>query len=133
MNRLIYCPSDDFVEEASALSKKNYLQILVGDNDYTKNLDFNRGKVSVISVPENKSCSFNTSVKKGFHQNIIYKNEFCIIKNNVNLFINDELIKPMYEERHVAKFVYLCEYGGDHSCKIIVDEKIEEEFTFVVD
>jgi hypothetical protein len=132
MERVIYCPSDNLLEEASALSKKNYLPIIVGDNDHTKSLDFNRKKVSVVSIPEHRGCILLSSVKKGFHQNLKYRNDFIIIKNKINLFINNVLIKPMYEESHVAKFVYLCKESGDHSCKIVVDGKIEEEFSFVV-
>ena len=132
MNRVIYCPSNEFLEEASSLARKNYLQIIVGDNDHTENLDFDREKVSVISVPENKGYSLSTIIKKGFHQNIKYKNEFCIIKNRVSLFINDEPVKPVYEESHVAKFIYFCKNIGDYSCKIVIDQEIEEEFSFVV-
>jgi Fe-S cluster biosynthesis and repair protein YggX len=133
MERVIYCPSDELLEKASDISKKNYLPIIVGDNDHTKNLEFDREKISIVSIPEHKGYTIFNSIKKGFHQNIKYKNEFIIIKNKINLFINNELIKPMYEESHIAKFVYLCKESGDYSCKIIVDEKVEEEFSFVVD
>jgi hypothetical protein len=132
MNRVIYCPSNEFIEEASSLARKNYLQIIVGDNDHTQNLVFDREKVSVVSVPMYKGSVILTCVKKGFHQNIKYKNEFCIIKNKINLFVNDESIKPLYEESHVAKFMYVCKEIGDYSCRIVVDQKIEEEFSFVV-
>jgi hypothetical protein len=132
MYRVVYCPSDEFLEESAILAKKNYLQIIVGDNDYTKNLEFNREKVSVVSIPEHKGAMLLNSVKKGFHQSIKYKNDFIIIKNKINLFINNELVKPVYEESHIAKFVYICKEYGNYSCKIIVDEKVEEEFSFVV-
>jgi hypothetical protein len=132
MDRVIYCPSSEFLEEASSLARKTYLQIIVGDNDHTADLDFDRGKVLVVSVPQNKGYFFLKSVKEGFHQNIKYKNEFCVIKNKVNLFINNDLIKPVYEESHVAKFIHLCKDVGDYSCRIVVDQKIEEEFSFVV-
>lgn len=132
MDRVIYCPSDSFLDEASSLSKRNHLQIIIGDNDHTRGLAFDRHKVSVVSIPQYKGYSLLDSVKKGFHQNIKYKNEFCIIKNKINLFINDELVKSLYEESHTAKFLYLCKEFGDYSCKIIVDGILEEEFSFVV-
>ena len=132
MDRIIYCPSDYFIEEATSLSAKNYLPIIIGDNSHTENLIFDREKVSVVSIPVHKGCMLLDSVKKGFHQNIKYKNEFLIIKNKVKLFINDKPIKSMYEESHVAKFVFVCEEIGNYYCKIVVDQEIEEEFSFVV-
>jgi hypothetical protein len=132
MDRVIYCPSDDFLEEASTLSSKNYLQIIIGDNSHTESLIFDREKVSVVSIPVYRGYTLLGNVKKGFHQSLNYKNEFIIIKNKIQLFVNNKIIKPMYEESHVAKFIFICEEIGDYSCRIVVDGKIEEEFCFVV-
>jgi hypothetical protein len=132
MERVIYCPSDEFLAEASSLSRKNSLQIIVGDNDHTRSLEFNREKVSSVSIPRHRYCAFLKTVEKGFHQNIKYINEFVILKNKINLYINNDEVKSLYEESHIAKFVYPCTDVGEHSCKIIVDGKIEEEFSFVI-
>jgi hypothetical protein len=133
MNRVIYCPSDDLIEEASSLSKKNHLQIIVGDNAHTENLQFDRTKISVVHIPQDKGYFILNSVKKGFHQNIKYKNEFSILKDRITFMINDDKVKSLYEESHIAKFVYLCKEIGEYHCKIFIDGKIEEEFSFVVD
>lgn len=133
MNRVIYCPSDELIDIASSVSKLNHLPILVGDNDYTKELKFNRDIVSVISIPEYKGCICLENVKLGFHQDIRYRNEFTVIKNNIKLFINEKEVKSSYEETHSAKFVYLCTKSGSYQCKIFINDEIEEEFTFVVD
>lgn len=47
--RLIYCPSEDFLEEATALARSASLQIVIGENQFTQDLDFDRSKVQVIS------------------------------------------------------------------------------------
>lgn len=132
MDRVIYCPSDDFLDEAIAMSSKNHLPIIIGDNSYTENLIFDREKTLVISIPMHKNFMAFDSVKKGLHQNIFYNNEFIVIKNKIKLYVNDKLIKPMYEESHTAKFIFVCEEIGNYCCKIIVDQKLEEEFNFVV-
>ena len=132
MDRVIYCPSDEFLAEASALSAKNFLQIIVGDNDHTSSLEFDRAKVLPISIPRYRGCSFLESVQKGFHQNIKYVNDFIVLKDKISLYINNDKVKSLYEESHVAKFIYSCKDSGEYSCRIMVDEKIEEEFSFVI-
>ena len=51
MERVIYCPSDDCLDEASALANENGLPIIVGDNSKTEDLTFDRDSVQVLEVP----------------------------------------------------------------------------------
>lgn len=132
MYRVIYCPNQDFLDTATLLSKDNNLSILIGDNDYTKNLSFNRDIVSIIKIPEHKEINTLQNVKKDFHQIIIYINEFLNIKDKIKLYINDIEIKSLYEESHNAKFLYLCKDIGEKDCKILINNQVEEEFSFVV-
>ena len=99
MERLIYCPSDDKIEEAIKLSKNNSLQILVGDNFYTKDLIFDRNIVSVIKIPQKKTVNYIEYVTQHLHQNIEYINEYVEIKNKIKLFIDEIEVKPVYEEK----------------------------------
>ena len=132
MERLIYCPSDDKIEEAIKLSKNNSLQILVGDNFYTKDLIFDRNIVSVIKIPQKKTVNYIEYVTQHLHQNIEYINEYVEIKNKIKLFIDEIEVKPVYEESHRAKFIYLCDNLGVYNGCIMIDGKIEEEFKFIV-
>jgi len=133
MRRYIYCPNDDLLDKATELAKKISIPILIGDNKDSKNIDFNRNFISVIKIPENRNISLlYNDVPVGFHQSIKYTNEFKDLKNNTKMIINDTLISPLYEEMHVIKYNYLCNEIGQYSCTIMIDNKKEEEFHFVV-
>jgi hypothetical protein len=66
------------------------------------------------------------------HRVATLENEFKDLKNSTKMIINDTLISPLYEEMHVIKYNYLCNEIGQYSCTIIIDNKKEEEFHFVV-
>lgn len=133
MQRYVYCPSEDFLDEASNLSKEVSLPIMVGDNAYSDNLIFDRSKVSVIKIPEKQNIFIgNATIKVGFHQSIKYTNEHKLLKNNIELYINGKKVPSLYEEMHVAKFNYLCTEIGEHLCIINVSDIKQEEFSFVV-
>lgn len=132
MNRMIYCPNEGMLEKAISMSKINLLPILIGDNEHTRKINFNRDDVCSISVPEYKGYDILTSVSVGFHQNVKYCNEFRILKNNIKLLVNNNQIKSLYQEKHFAKFIFKCEKSGNYECKILVNDEIEEEFSFVV-
>jgi len=133
MKRYIYCPEEQFLEEATELAKKVNLPILIGENKDSEKLNFDRNLISVIKIPENKSLrTLYEKVPLGFHQSIHYINEFKELKNNTKLFINKTLVKPLYEEMHAIKYNFLCQKIGDYSCIIVVNNEQEEEFYFVV-
>ena len=50
MSRLVYCPSENCLEEAEKLAKELKLPILVGDSSQTVNLNFDRTKVQIINT-----------------------------------------------------------------------------------
>ena len=105
----------------------------MGDSDSTQDLIFDRNDVSIIEIPLHDYLFIKTdSVNKGFHQKIIYTNEFLILKNSIKLIINSKRVKSFYEEKHCAKFLYECIDDGQHDCSIIIDGKLEREFSFVV-
>lgn len=134
MQRYVYCPSEEFLDEANNLAKKVSLSIMVGDNDHSTNLSFDRSKVSVIKIPERQDVFIsNSTIKLGFHQSIKYTNEYKVLKNNIELYVNNKKIPSFYEELHVVKFNFLCTEIGEHSCIINISNKKEEEFSFVVD
>lgn len=51
MDRLVYCNSEESLEEAIKLAEEWRLPIQIGDSGRTENLDFDRTKVSVIQIP----------------------------------------------------------------------------------
>ena len=47
--RLIYCPSESLLNQAEKLAKSCNLPIVIGENEFTKQLDFDRSIVQVVS------------------------------------------------------------------------------------
>jgi hypothetical protein len=133
MRRYVYCPSNDHIASAEELAIKTNLPILIGDSEESRDVVFDRGTVSIIKIPEKKDLIIlYKEVPIGFHQCIRYINEYKTLKNNIKLLINNELIKPLYEENHAVRYNFLCQTSGEHSCSISVNDSKEEEFSFVV-
>lgn len=51
MDRVVFCNSEEFIDEAVKLASEWMLPIQIGDSGRTENLDFDRTKVSVIQIP----------------------------------------------------------------------------------
>ena len=133
MERRVYCPSQVDLAQAELLAKSCKLPILIGDSESTQNLSFDRSQVQIIQIPIFNYFIFNDfNIKLGFHQNFIYVNEFFELINNVSLFINDDEIKPAYQEKHKIKFSYCCNNYGNHFGKIFLNKELVEEFEFNV-
>ena len=50
MSRLVYCPSEESLEEAEKLAKELKLPILVGGSSQTLDLNFDKTKVQIINT-----------------------------------------------------------------------------------
>ncbi len=51
MDRIVFCQSEEFINDAVKIAEEWRLPIQVGDSDRTKNLDFDRTQISVIQIP----------------------------------------------------------------------------------
>lgn len=132
MKRVIYCPTSKEVEEANELSLLTRLQIQIGDSEKTKNLSFDREKIQVVEIPEINELFSLPVINQYFHQTILYINEFLVLKNNIQLKIDKQLIDPVFQEKHRVKYSYFCEDHGVKYGTIYVDNKLIREFDFVV-
>lgn len=132
MERIIYCPSPKLVDEASLISKDTLLPVQVGDSNNTKDLIFDRKKVQVLEVPGVEDFFSFGSVKQYFHQCIIYVNEFLVLKNKIQLRINNQIVKSNFEEKHRVKYSYFCDNLGLNTGKLYYENKVIKEFDFVV-
>lgn len=133
MERLVYCPSEAFIEESSLLSKKTNLPVIIGDNDRTEGLIFDRSLPQVVEIPQNYFLDYMLGpVSVGFHQYISYINEFYKLRGNIELLVNNEKVKSSYEETHKVKYLYLCSTIGEKICQIYVNGEKLEDFSFYV-
>lgn len=132
MKRVIFCPSADFIEQATTLAKKNNLPINIGMCKDIENAKSTFDKVEIIEVPEFKEFFYLQNVKQNFHQNIIYNNDFIVFNKNIKLLINNDEYEPLLVEKHSARFSIYEPESGTRSCKIVVDGEELESFEYYV-
>lgn len=132
MKRVVFCPSEDMIEEASILAKKNNLPINIGLCKDIEDAKSTFDKVEIIEVPEFKNFFYLQNVKQFFHQNIVYNNDYIIFNKNIKLVINSNLYEPILVEKHSARFCIYSPQIGKKSCKIIADSEELESFEYYV-
>ena len=133
MRRILYCPNESMLEEASAISKVNSLQIQVGDSESTSDLEFDRELVSVVEIPEFNYLEYKKNIEKGLHQVFVYKNDFIAIDNTITVTFDSEEIAPFITEKHYAKFVFPCNKSGEFTADVVYNKKVLESIVFNVD
>jgi len=131
MQRLIYCPDNEKLEEASNLSKKLSLPIVVGESESISFVDFDKNSVSVLIVPEKNQIRFIENIKQGLHQSVRYTNEFADL-NSAALKDGDLEILPTIKEKHYCQFVYPCNNVGSRSFSVLVGGVVLEERNYSV-
>jgi len=132
MKRVVFCPSENLIDEASVLSKKNNLPINIGLCKDIEKAKSNFDKVEIIEVPEFRNCSYSQNIKQYFHQNILYHNDYIIFNKNIQLLVNDNIHEPFLLEKHRAKFCIYSSEIGKKSCKIVIDNQELESFEYCV-
>lgn len=131
MQRIIFCPDEEHLDIARKLSKNNCLQIIIGDNSLTKEIDFDRKNISVLLIPERIDVSYIPNVKFGLHQIITYINEY-IEASSVSIDIHGLDIVNIYKEKYRSKFAFLAPKPGNYECNIYIDSELERTFNFAV-
>ena len=132
MRRVIYCPSEKFLDEAVKISKVSNLQIMIGECEDSKSLSFDRNQVQVILIPDQYGLYYQNNVKKNFHQIVSYYNDYTEFTKNIILKTKEKEIKPHILEKHFVKFIYTCDNIGDYE-DTIIDKDVREELIFYVD
>jgi hypothetical protein len=131
MQRIIFCPNESLLDEARILSKKNGLPIVIGDNESTNEIDFDRATVAVVLIPERDEIFFNPHVKRGLHQIIIYNNEF-VTSDNIDIKIKNLNLIEVYKEKYRSKYAAPCTEVGKYFGEVYKNSILERTFEFVV-
>lgn len=110
MSRLVYCPSENCLEEAEKLAKELKLPILIGDSSQTVNLNFDRTKVQIINT--NLLIAFETytkavvhkahSVSCTFFEDFDIKNLSCIYTSEDGTVVEGT---PVLVEKRYVKYI----------------------------
>jgi len=132
MRRVVYCPDDSYIDQATVLAKQNNLPINIGIFDEVKNTTLPTNTVKVLEIPEEVNLYFDEKVKQGFHQNIVYTNDFIKFDKNLLFFINDTLLSPILMEKHKSIYNIYESTVGIKICKIHYNNEIIESFEYNV-
>lgn len=77
MYRTVYCPDQSFMNEAITIAKEWGLPIQIGDSERTKEMDFKKTVVQVISVPTDRVFNgFPEIVKTNVLLKVTYINDY---------------------------------------------------------
>jgi hypothetical protein len=125
MRRVIYCPSEEFLEEASILAKDSHLPINIGGSEELDLLDFDKEKTQIVLIPELNNISYLKNISKGFHQVIIINNDYTTFTKNMNIHFENNCIRPSILEKHYARFFFPCNNAGEFEA--ILSDSIELE------
>jgi hypothetical protein len=132
MRRVIYCPSENELDEASRLAKYSFLPINIGDFDGSESLVFNREITQTLEIPEYNDVSYKKDVENNFHQNVNYINDFVSFNKNYKLLIDNRYYKPILVERNRIKFSFEEKEVGEKIAKIVIDDTVMKEFKYNV-
>lgn len=114
MDRVIYCPDESFLKEAEQLSRLHLVPILVGDNERTVRLKFDRSKPIPLAIPVQHYCQLTPQHPiSGELFNFKYCNEFIdfndgyyftLFRHIVQEPNGHVLLTPSVLERHYVEF-----------------------------
>lgn len=122
MERLIYCPSEEHLEEASAMAADCSLPICVGISEKINSLNFDKSIVQVLHIPEDKNMFLlSKEIRLGFHQIVLYVNDFCNTYKTCELRCNGEVVKPLYSEAHRVRWSFVTESLGENTVELFQD------------
>ena len=144
MIRSVYCPSEDFLEEAKVLAEKHSLPITVGRAESMNGLDFDETSVCIVHIPT--IHIFDVSSPKlpvGLMQAFRYTCDYVDFKKENNIptlrvrygdeFSEEVIIQPSYLESHIAKYSHRFSSTGVHDVSVIINgEEYVKNYTFEV-
>jgi RsiW-degrading membrane proteinase PrsW (M82 family) len=112
LQRVVYCPTEDNLEEAQILAKTGNIPIQIGDSKKTQDLEFDRTSVSILLIPAIFNLTFNNKVKLGVATRISLYDEWnSYTRDSVSVIIKSGLFgtthteKPLYTEINSVVFV----------------------------
>jgi len=125
MRRVIYCPSESFLEEASSLARESHLPINIGSSQELDLLEFDREKVQIVLIPEINNISYLKNVAKGLHQIVVLNNDYISFTKDINIYFENKYIRPNILENHYVRFFFPCNTVGEFEA--VLSDKVELE------
>jgi len=142
--RSVYCPSEEFLEEAQSLAEKYSLSITVGRSESMESIDFDETGVCIVHIPTIHVFHISSStLPVGLMQAFSYMCDYVDFKKDGNTpilkvrhghnFSEEIEIQPSYMESHIAKYSHRFSSVGVHDVSIVVaGEEYVKNYTFEV-
>lgn len=129
MDRVVFCPSEDKIDEAIELAKEWVLPIQIGDSDRTKELSFDREKVTVIVIPiNNYFMPFPALIKPYQPMTVDYYNDFVdcstlefIISTEQNIVMQALPMHVILYDKHHASLPLFLDSEGHYKISVRLD------------
>lgn len=141
MDRVIYCPSKEMMEDAEKLSRLHLVPVLLGDNERTLNMAFDRSKPTVLSIPVHHYLHFSLEdLVQGKTFSMKYVNEFINVKNASFEILSRRIgepngywpLVPVNKERHQALFIVTPSEWDTYTFFVKIDNEIIDSYEFEV-
>jgi hypothetical protein len=125
LQRVVYCPTEESLEEAQILAKTGNIPIQIGDSQKTQNLEFDRTSISILLIPNIFNLIFKNKVKLGVATRISLYDEWhsyrcspvsMVVKSDV--FGTTHIEQPLYTEINSAVFVVRFKEIGNNTITI---------------
>jgi len=108
--RLVYCPTEEMLEEAELLAKTCGVPIVVGDNAFTSSLDFDRTIVQIVSSPEKDELKYlPKSTVSMCHVVMFHSVNTLDLSESVCLYTHDDISNVFLTSYNIEFTPYLCE------------------------
>lgn len=116
------------LNEAKRLSRRHLLPILIGDNERTKTLEFNRSKPTPLSIPVFHLFTISKDkIDLGEQFVITYENDFIKFDDSIEF----SLFNHYLEEPDGHHFLNMSQ-KATHYAKAWIQIDVESDFTFHV-
>jgi hypothetical protein len=131
MDRVVFCPSEDLLEDAIKIANEWAIPIQIGDSERTKELSFDRNKVSVVLVPiDNCFSPFPAVIKPYQPAALEYYNDFVdcsklqfLISTEHNIVIQTIPMKVIVYDKHHVSLPLFLDSEGHYKITVKLDEE----------
>lgn len=129
MLRYLYVPEgEDGNAENVALASSLMMPMIIGLTDVYSLQVADPSKPCVISIPSLRELFMKESVTIGLHHVVMYDDEFVNMRNDDVVLgvvspMGKKTLKPLVREAHHARWVFMTEHIGLHSCDVVINGK----------
>jgi len=131
MNRMVYSPSIELKKEAEELAVLTGLPILYGENEHTKDVDFDRKKVQVVFIPKEKFLGVPDKIRKFFACPVGYENDWIKLDSSIECWAlndNDKIKGNLsFMESHYVRYILRFPYAGNWTIRLTQNNNTIEQ------